>query len=51
LEELQELADSIRSRNQDLGETETDELADRLSRDVIDEMIANGKINYDSDRK
>ena len=51
LEELQELADSIRSRNQDLSETETDELADRLSRDVIDEMIVDGKINYDSRRK
>jgi prevent-host-death family protein len=51
LEELQELADSIQSRNQDLSETETDEMADRLSRDVIDEMVADGKINYDSGRK
>ena len=40
LAELQELADSIQSRNQDLSETETEEMADRFSRDVIDEMIA-----------
>ena len=51
LEELQKLADSIQSRDQDLSETETDELADRLSRDVIDEMIADGKVKYDSGRK
>lgn len=51
LEELQELADSIQSGNQDLSESETDQMADRLSRDVIDEMIADGKISYDSGRK
>jgi prevent-host-death family protein len=51
LEELQELADSIQSRNQNLSETEADEMADRLSHDVIDEMVADGKINYDSGRK
>ena len=51
LEELQELADSIQSGNQDLSESETDQMADRLSRDVINEMIADGKISYDSGRK
>ena len=48
LEELQELADTIQSRNQDLSEPETDEIADRFSRDVIDEMIEDGKIKQAS---
>ena len=51
LEELQELADSIQSRNQDLSETEAEKMADRLSRDVVDEMIADGKVKYDSGRE
>ncbi len=48
LEELQELADAIQSRNQDLTEAESEELADRFSRDVVNEMIVEGKIQYES---
>ena len=48
LAELQALADSIQSRNQDLTETETEEMADRLSRDVVDEMMSEGQIQYES---
>lgn len=48
LDELQELADAIQTRNRDLSETEAEELADRFSREVIGEMIAEGKIKYDA---
>lgn len=48
LEELQKLADTIQARNSDLSEGEISNLADRFSREVIDEMIAEGKIKYDA---
>ena len=48
LAELQELADSIQRKNQDLTEAESEELADRFSRDVIEEMMADGTMNYES---
>lgn len=48
LAELRQLADAIQSRNQDLAEEDADELADRFSREVVDEMVADGKINYES---
>lgn len=50
LAELQELAASVRARNTDLSAQEADELADRFARDVIAEMIAEGKVKYDPGR-
>lgn len=47
LDELHKLADTIQARNQDLSETEVEEIADRFSREVIGEMVAEGKIKYD----
>ncbi len=48
LAELQKLADKVRERNQDLSAVEADELADRFVREVIEDMIAEGKIKYDT---
>jgi PHD/YefM family antitoxin component YafN of YafNO toxin-antitoxin module len=48
LEELRQLRDEVRSRNTDI---QTDEeamaLADRFVRDVIDDMVAEGKIKFE----
>ena len=48
LDTLQKLADEIRGRNRNLTGNEADELADRFVREVIEDMIAEGKIGYDS---
>jgi len=48
LAELQALADSIQSRNQDLSEAEAEEIAQRFSRDVVEEMMDEGRIKYES---
>ena len=48
LEELQNLADAIQSRNRDLSDSEAEALAERFSRDVIDEMIEDGTVKYAS---
>jgi len=50
LAELQKLADEIHSRNQDLSPAKADELADRFTREVIEDMIAEGKIKYRDER-
>ena len=43
---LRNLRDSIRSRSQDLDEEHAASLADRLSHEVVTEMIAEGKVLY-----
>jgi hypothetical protein len=48
LDELQKLADEVRSRNRDLSAAEATALADRFFREVIEEMSAEGKIEYDA---
>lgn len=48
LDELQRLADTINARNQDISVIEADELADRFTREVIAEMIAEGKVEYNA---
>jgi hypothetical protein len=47
LARLEALAKSIQDKNQDLSEDEAAALADRFTREVIEEMIDEGKINYD----
>lgn len=48
LARLEQLAETTRARNQDLeNAAEADTLADQLSREVIEDMIAEGKIKYE----
>lgn len=49
LAQLEELAAQVQARNQDLTAEAADELADRFSREVIEEMVEEGKINYQRD--
>lgn len=46
LAKLEELQNRVRARNQDLSEEEADALADRFVRDVIDDMVKEGKIRF-----
>jgi len=46
LERLARLAEKVRARNQYLTKEQADELASRLTREVIEEMIAEGSANY-----
>jgi prevent-host-death family protein len=47
LERLRTLRESVRERNQDLTEEQAMEIADRFTREVIDEMAAEGKIKFE----
>lgn len=47
LAQLQQLTQQVRARNQDLSPEAGDALADRYTRDVMEAMIAEGKVNYD----
>jgi prevent-host-death family protein len=49
LAKLEELADQVQARNQDLTVEAAGELADRFSHEVIEEMVEEGKINYQRD--
>jgi PHD/YefM family antitoxin component YafN of YafNO toxin-antitoxin module len=46
LAQLEALRESVRERNRDLDEEEAAALAERFSRDVIEEMIRDGKVKY-----
>jgi hypothetical protein len=46
LAKIEALAATIHSRNQDLSEEEADAIADRFAREVIEEMVGEGKIKY-----
>jgi PHD/YefM family antitoxin component YafN of YafNO toxin-antitoxin module len=46
LQQLQHLRAQVRARNQDLTDEEAEALADRFVREVVDEMITEGKITY-----
>ena len=48
LDELRALAATINARNRDLTEQEADDIADRFVRDVVDDMIAEGKVKFDA---
>jgi hypothetical protein len=51
LEQLQAVKDRVSARNADLSEEQAMELADRLVRDTIDDMVAEGKIRFERDRR
>jgi len=46
LNQLEQLRSKVSSCNQDLSEEDALALGDRFTREVIDEMIAEGKIKY-----
>ena len=47
LARLEALAERVGARNQDLSLKEAEELADRFTREVIEEMIEEGKLSYE----
>lgn len=48
LTELECLRESVRARNQDLDEAQATALADRLSRDIIEDMVREKKVTFES---
>jgi prevent-host-death family protein len=46
LAQLESLRERVSARNQDLNEEQAMELADRFVREVIDEMVEEGKIKF-----
>ena len=50
LESLRRLQAEVSERNKDLTEEQIEELADRFVRDVIDDMVAEGKIRFAGER-
>lgn len=49
LEQLRRLSERIGDRNSDLTEEQIEELADRFSRDMIDDLVAEGKLRFERD--
>lgn len=47
LARLEKLAETVGARNQDLTAEAADALADQFTREVIEEMIAEGKVQYE----
>lgn len=47
--DLEALAQEVQGKNEDLSPEKADELADSFVRDVLREMIAEGKITYNTD--
>ncbi|MFZ1755873.1 MAG: type II toxin-antitoxin system Phd/YefM family antitoxin [Caldilineaceae bacterium] len=47
LKDLEALRERVRARNQDLTDEQAMELAARFTRDVVNDMIAEGKIKYE----
>ena len=47
LKDLEALRERVRARNQDLTDEQADYLADRFVRDVVQDMIAEDKIQYE----
>ena len=47
LEQVRRLRDEVSARNSDLTEEQAVALADRFVRDVIDDMVAEGKIRFE----
>ena len=46
LARLEDLGERVRARNQDLSKEQADSLADRFTREVVEEMVQEGKIAY-----
>ncbi len=51
LRQLEALRAEVRARNQDLTQEQAEELANRFSRDLIDDMAAAGKISFERDQR
>jgi len=49
LAELQAISELVGDRNNDLSEEQIEELADRFTREVFDELVREGKIRLDRD--
>jgi len=47
LAEMEALRERVRAQNQDLNDEQADYLADRFVREVVQDMIAEGKIQYE----
>lgn len=50
LDELQQLARQVAAKNQDLSVAAAEVLAERFTHEVIEEMIAEGKVQYNVER-
>ncbi len=49
LDQLRALRAEVQAQNQDLTQEEADEIANRFSREIIDDMAAEGKIGFERD--
>jgi prevent-host-death family protein len=49
LRDLRALRAEVQAQNQDLNQEEADEIANRFSREIIDDMAAEGKITFERD--
>lgn len=48
---LRALRDEVSARDRDLTEEQIEEIANRFSRDIIDDMAAEGKVEFERDLK
>lgn len=46
IKKLQRIAKQVQARNADLTSEQAEELADKFTREVIDDMVAEGKITF-----
>ena len=46
LSQMQKLRDTVQARNQDLTEEEADGLTDQFTREVVEEMVKEGKVKF-----
>ena len=51
LRQLRELREEVRAQNQDLTQEDAEELANRISREMIDHMAETGKVTFERDRR
>lgn len=51
LEQLRQLEERIGDRNRDLTAKQIDELADRFSREFVDDLVAEGKVVFGRDAR
>ena len=49
LDRLRRVKERVSGRNQDLTEKQAEELADRFVREVIDDMVAEGRLTFERD--
>lgn len=51
LEQLRQLEERIGDRNRDLTAEQIDELANRFSREFVDDLVAEGKVVFERDAR